>query len=652
MAEVNAAIKRLGRIVADYRMQLGRQQNQIAALVKDVNRTVIAYLEEGRALPPPEQLEEICVALKIPRRLWYPATHESFVKAMEFQNDLSELLGKSVSLEHLDDMSGYLAVDAVSQILSRGMSSEQAHAHFNSILTFYGERPVTTQFFRRFLGHDAFIDNESFSAKVRNFQRVAIRVYGSFRQAFQTLRCSTDIDCELRVLDEVNETQFTQRRPFDSIRSIPPERLDDLGYISVDRVRKESRERHELHEKLEQLARALRQSSPSRSSESMSVKRIHRVQTLLRRFGSQLEVGESLFSAMDPEELEREAKKLAPADAELARIEETQDRGRRNLAAYLTEPHMDVYVATSMREKADFISVDNFVEALFKDPEIAHLHLRYFNPTQSWIEDRVAKGLVEALMLRRARLTVYMAQKTDTFGKDSEASVALGQGKPVIVYVPRLFDPSTGIDSESLMAMAPADLEKLNHTLQLDDEEGIDAQSQVTRILSARLGRLAPADAARIFINHWADFDLIGELANLKADVRDEARKYLDRVVAWTATDVRPEPTEPISRALFERLVAVAVRFENRARTFREIHPLALQVILSTGVLNGIVVVRSALVCAKVMHRLLTNTIQTELLIDDNNYKLIEKTTRSTLRVISKNRLLVNAFWTQYFPES
>jgi hypothetical protein len=58
--------------------------------------------------------------------------------------------------------------------------------------------------------------------------------------------------------------------------------------------------------------------------------------------------------------------------------------------------------------------------------------------------------LVEALMLRRASLTIYMAQKEDTFGKDSEASVALGQGKPVVVFVPKLIAPELGIDSEPL----------------------------------------------------------------------------------------------------------------------------------------------------------------------------------------------------------
>lgn len=91
-----------------------------------------------------------------------------------------------------------------------------------------------------------------------------------------------------------------------------------------------------------------------------------------------------------------------------------------------------------MRTEADFVSVSGFTDALFKHDELRPLKLRFFDPTQSWIEDRVAKGLVEALMLRRSSMTIYMAQKSDTFGKDSEASVALGQGKPVVVYVPKL----------------------------------------------------------------------------------------------------------------------------------------------------------------------------------------------------------------------
>src|SRR5207244_10786541 len=104
-----------------------------------------------------------------------------------------------------------------------------------------------------------------------------------------------------------------------------------------------------------------------------------------------------------------------------------------------------------------------------------------------------------------------------------------------------------------------------------------------------------------------------------------------------------------VALVLARRLVDVVVKFETRAHLFREIHPLALQVIVESGVLNGIIVVRSASTCAEVIYRLLTNTIETEVRSDDQNYRLVEKITGSTLRVVSKHQLLTYAFWTQYF---
>jgi hypothetical protein len=91
--------------------------------------------------------------------------------------------------------------------------------------------------------------------------------------------------------------------------------------------------------------------------------------------------------------------------------------------------------------------------------------------------------------------------------------------------------------------------------------------------------------------------------------------------------------------------------FEDRAKLFRDSHPLALQVIVESGVLNGILVVRSSHMCAEVMQRLITNTIETEVVVDDSNYRLVERITGSTLRVISRHSLLTYAFWTQYFPD-
>ena len=90
------------------------------------------------------------------------------------------------------------------------------------------------------------------------------------------------------------------------------------------------------------------------------------------------------------------------------------------------------------------------------------------------------------------------------------------------------------------------------------------------------------------------------------------------------------------------------MRYERRAKVFREIHPLALQVILSTGVLNGILVVRSIISCSKLLQALFKNDLELELSVDENNYRLVEKITKSTVRVISRHKLISNAFLTFY----
>src|SRR5205085_11019375 len=72
------------------------------------------------------------------------------------------------------------------------------------------------------------------------------------------------------------------------------------------------------------------------------------------------------------------------------------------------------------------------------DQRLRALKLRYFDPTQSDCTSRIDKGLVEALMLKRASCTVYLVQESDTLGKDSELASTLAQGKPVIAFVPSL----------------------------------------------------------------------------------------------------------------------------------------------------------------------------------------------------------------------
>ena len=147
----------------------------------------------------------------------------------------------------------------------------------------------------------------------------------------------------------------------------------------------------------------------------------------------------------------------------------------------------------------------------------------------------------------------------------------------------------------------------------------------------------------------WADFDLYGEAERIiLPQDRAAYRTWLDKVI-------HEEKNEPLSESLRMQLISVLVaranRFEQRAKSFREDHPLALQIILSSGVLNGILVVRSVSQCAKVLDALIRNRLDLELVKDDRNYRLVEVGTRSTIRVISRNTLLRNAFEAQYERE-
>lgn len=637
------SIKQIGRVVAEFRAQKGLSQAQLAEQLS-LPRTTLALLEQGQRLPSTANLESILTKLQVPRHAWLGATNPGYLQAMEFQELLGDMVGKPITLSSLDAATQELAIDSIAKIFKKGMSDAQTYDHFNSILTFYGEKSVERPFFDRFLSK-AFESIETFQKSVREFQRVAIRVYGSFRFAFKRLRSGSreQIQSQLSPLEEKSEDTFTQRRPFDSIQELPPDRLDDLGYISAERVKRESKERHELSGKLLELAKLVREDAKT-ALEKSGAKRINRIQSLLRKFESKIETSDNLFYKITADALEAEAKRLAPEDRDLARIEATQETGLRNLTAYLTEPFMDVYVATSMRTHADFVSANGFIKSLFADPTVSHLNLRYFNPTQSWVEDRVAKGLVEALMLRRSRLTVYMAQKGDTFGKDSEASVALGQGKAVVVYVPKLADKESEIDSESLTLMTDADLSAARAAAGIEEDEGVDRQGLVEQILVKQLGGLSKDAFIRVLRRHWADFDLYDSL-DTAIPSEKAAKQALDSLADPSAPELDPVARETLTK----RLVATATHFEKRARTFRVIHPLALQVIVRTGVLNGIVVVRSASSCALAVKRLLTNTIKTRLDVDEKNYTLIDVETGSILRVISKFKILTNAFWTQYF---
>ena len=124
-------------------------------------------------------------------------------------------------------------------------------------------------------------------------------------------------------------------------------------------------------------------------------------------------------------------------------VEKYQQLAKRFLAArkaalgntdlYLSMVNeLDVYVATSMRSRANFRQMADTCEFIFSHQQLKDLHLRYFDPTMSAAEGHEDKGLIECLMVKCAKALVYCAGEKESYGKDAEAAMALSLGKPVI----------------------------------------------------------------------------------------------------------------------------------------------------------------------------------------------------------------------------
>jgi hypothetical protein len=290
----------------------------------------------------------------------------------------------------------------------------------------------------------------------------------------------------------------------------------------------------------------------------------------------------------------------------------------QNQDIYLTWDNMDVYFATSMRKSWEFIDLYDFVFSLMKSPELTRLPISYFDPTQSYTQERVDKGLVESLMLKRARCTVYSVQDTDTLGKDSELAATLAQGKPVIAYIPRIEieERSDKLFHGDLSALQ----DRLRFVLYADE-----------RFLSDLTG--ADATFVESFkalteFTRGVEFRSVAEttdIENFRLQYGGDLRR-LSRIVAASEQRI----------------------YESRANTLKSFHPLGIQVHLETGVANGVLVVRTVSECANLLMRVLTNKMEFDVLEEESYWCLREKISGSIFRVVTKNQKINNCFWNFY----
>ena len=289
---------------------------------------------------------------------------------------------------------------------------------------------------------------------------------------------------------------------------------------------------------------------------------------------------------------------------EIKKRDEIRDVGKKNYQSYLASDHLDVYIATSMRERHEYYQVHKITGKIFSHEELKDLKIRFFDPTQAYCKERIDKGLFEALMLKRARCTIYFAQETDTLGKDSELASTLAQGKAVIAFVPK-------VDQEYFSEW-------------YDDLQRIEPEKSEAHILLNQL-RVFDSKAA------WNNDSPVREwISNPDQMDIEEAQKLLYRTMKS--------------------------HYDTRAATLSEVHPLGIQVNLETGVANGVLVVRDVDTCARLVKCIITYSIdfsfdihkETETGTEKKYIYLRERISNCIFRVQTGDDLLTNTFWNYY----
>lgn len=176
-------------------------------------------------------------------------------------------------------------------------------------------------------------------------------------------------------------------------------------------------------------------------------------------------------------EISSEEELLRHYDALARTFASARQSALKNTDLYLSmASDLDVYVATSMRSRQQFRDMAKTCEQIFGHPAVRDLHLRYFDPTLSATSGHEDKGLIECLMVKCAKVLIYMAGERDSYGKDAEAAMALSLGRPVIFLcddatrrqffteihpLSRLIDFQTGVAVGAMATSSPDDAARL-----------------------------------------------------------------------------------------------------------------------------------------------------------------------------------------------
>ncbi len=478
------------------------------------------------------------------------------------------------------------------------------------------------------------------------FRGFAMLAFGNFRFAFRQLSKENQIQ---RLCDQLRpwaepttelETNLQSRPdPIAPIAEretkIPPDETWHLGYLTVAGLLSDLA-----------LAEVIRASRDGLSLGSLTARlenegKATLIQPVTDHWPADKAVVEKLANSID--DLLEDGWKLQAA------VQENTDKGIQNTQRYLTWDFMDVYIATSMRYPWEFKETHDFVDRVFNHGDLNPLKLRWFDPTQSYEAGVIDKGLVEALMLKRARCTLYMVQESDTLGKDSELAATLAQGKPVVAYIRKISGPA------ALNAFA-AELDKKpiafsRRRLHMLFSEGFFRDSNALESVLENLDQLD--------VDMDGTDKLVKSARSALRELEDIDERRVFQVIGDEESGLRQEVLK--NRLDTFRLMAAleAVAMDKRAGMISRSHPLSMQVNLDSGVGNGVFVTRSESECAQLLRGLVTNdaSFRIEALYSSSSKEqrlgtvLVEKQTASRFRYVTYNEHLTNSFWNFYLLE-
>lgn len=505
------------------------------------------------------------------------------------------------------------------------------YEQFNTILLVLNQPTISEKFFQFFFelkDMQKIQDLEQLRRGTAKFRGYAMLCYGNFRFAYKELSRAKPKRFEeitQRFTIETGNKRRTsmEQRPdkLVEIENIPKDNTHLLGYLSSAKVRKDQITYAAIYSirKVVSVEQAYSEIFPG--EKDIGINKIR----------EEIEGNsESLREAMDLDIVDV-FERVKTTDKE---IKTFQEIGQKNTDLYLTWDYMDVYVATSMREEWEYKDCWDFVEKVFSNEELRDLKLRYFNPTQSYVPNRIDKGLIEGLMLKRAKCTIYLAQETDTLGKDSELAATLAQGKPVIAFVPKITDDNEQTYIEKYKRCG---LRFLSKRLMLLEAEEILEEPILQGLLEDKFG-----------VNFLDEF----------YELRERVLQYLDLRLFYSWESMRQKEYRERNEAYFDKLQNMFLQiekfyFDKRADTLIEKHPLAIQVNINTGVANGVLVVRDERDCAKLLYRIFTNNLDLEIVhkAEEAVTILKENISKSPYRVVTDYEKLTNSFWNFYLTE-